>query len=249
MSSKPGTFGSLWPADESSQGKLIAQLQADVRELKAARTLENATIATGGLSILKAGALQVVNTASTVVLHLGLLKEDDGSTSYGMTLLRDDGTVSLQSDGDFLGIRDKTGRIVVSDDGKSGHGLATPHFDMGGLHDTNTAMWPSTNATTYTGIAGRYMEVINPRLTWQIYLYADAGVTASFQMTVNGSPISTVQTVVGAASGTISVWSTDADLPSGVSVGDVVPVMLNAKVSGSGNAKAMCQRFSGQQSA
>lgn len=241
------TVGGGIPADESYLVRRIEALETVVKQFMAARTLEAATIGAGGLTIENGGTLTVIDSSTgNIVLLVGQLIRDDMSVGYGFTSLRSDGTVVVQSDGDFFGVRDKASRIIVSDDGISGHGLANPHITGNTLQNTNVSTWMATNATTFTTVGTMYMEIQNPRLTWQINLLSDAGVTSQFLLLVNGTQCGTTQTV---APNTFSFWSTTESLPGGVSVGDVVEIDLQAKVSAAtASARASCYRIAGYQS-
>lgn len=47
--SEPGSFGAQWPKDEAWLVRKVEKLEADIRELRAARALEAATIGAGGI--------------------------------------------------------------------------------------------------------------------------------------------------------------------------------------------------------
>lgn len=243
-----GSLGGVAARDDDGWiARELAALREQIASVASGRSLESATVSGGQLKVTDEAELVVVDaTTGVVVLRMGRMFLDDASFGYGLTLTRSDGKVVLQNDGRFFGIRDKSGRIIVSDDSLTGHGLATPHIDSGGLYDTNTANWLRTNLTTFTAIGQKYMEFQNPRLTWQIGLFSDAGVTSQYRLMVAGLQVGTTQTVTG---GTFSTWSSDSDLPAGIEVGQVQPVWLEAKVSATtGFARAQCWRFSGQQS-
>lgn len=256
----PIGINNVAPGDPmTAMSRRIADLERTVRELAAAPALQNATIAQGGIQITNGGSVKVIDTGGNVTAQMGALpaqyNRSDGTPQPGLRFCRPDGTIAL-----FIGdlsptvppynaafqVSDRAGRIVLADDTNSGHGLAAPHIDAGGMYDTNALKWPATTNATFTTIAFKYYEVQNARVTWQIQMYADAGITAQYRLLMSGAQAGTTQTI---PAGTITNWSTDANLPAGVTVGSVVLVELQALSSAtSGSARAQCLRFSGQQS-
>lgn len=254
----PGLGGMVPDGDDAIMRKL-RNLEDQIRELRGARTLENAEIGVGGLKVTRGGSVQVIDPATGGrVFFVGDGEILDGSGRRQMSFMtwRDDGTAALQlSDGgtspghshqQALLWFDRGGRIVVSDDTVGGSGLANPHVESCGMQNTNTATWPATNATAFTTIASAVIEIQNPRLTWQVQTFCDAGVTAQFRMLCEGVQIGTTQNL---AASTFGYWSTTESRPSSVAVGDVVTVSLQAKVSATtGSARAVCYRLGGWQS-
>jgi hypothetical protein len=212
------------------------------------------------LSLLLAndGSLTMKSTAGTTVLYAGQAAIPDGSGRLQevFELYRDDGSIALAL-GDFgtvydhahqqaLQWYDRSGRIVLADDTTSAHGLAAPHLATSGtLVNTNTSTWPATTSSGFTTIANGEVELHNPKLKWTITLMADSGVTAEFQMLINGTQIGTTQTVTSG----FSTWTATNQSLGGLLPGGTYLVELQAKVTaGSGSARAQCLQITGDQS-
>ncbi len=143
-----------------------------------------------------------------------------------------------------LSIRDTDGIAVLAPDALSGKGLANPHVSDVTLVNTNVLLWPQTTNTGWTTIAHAYMEIQNPKLTWQIEHTADT--SGQIRVLLDGAQVGSGVEPVSSSFGT---WSTDAGLPAGVAIGDVKLVELQARVTGgSGSCYAQAMRFTGQQS-
>lgn len=237
----------------------VQDLERQLNELRAARSLESSSIGAGGLQVVNGGSIAVIDPATNRgVAFFGQTVIPDGSGRTQMVSLftRDDQTAALQladvgtapghTHQQALQWYARSGRIVIADDTTSGDSLARPHVEVGSLYNTDVSTYPATNATTFTTIAKRYFEVQNPRLTWQVELFAETGVTGQFKMLMNGIQVGTTQTV---AALTFANWSTIEDRPVSVNVGDVVLVELQAKSSATtGKAKAQVLRFAGWES-
>lgn len=265
MAGGPTFGGSISGQDGAGAlARRIENIERDISEMKAARTLEAATIQQGGIQIVQGGTVKVVDANGNVTAIIGALpaayNRSDGSPQPGLMFSRPDGTTAL-----LLGDRNATvppysaafqvidrlgGRVVLSDDTNSGHGLATPHVLHSPLQDTNVTTWPSTTATSWTTIANGLAEMQNPKLQWQIALSADAGTTAQFRLMGNGTQLGTTQTVVGGGSGVITYWQpASVNMPAGVSIGDFLSLSLDAqRTAGTGSARAVCIWLSGMQS-
>ena len=238
----------------------VRTIKTQIQELMSGRRILNAAeIDEGGLSVVDGGSFNVLdqNTSNTV-FFVGYQEIPDGSGRKQMSvqIRRDDNSAGIAL-GDFgavpghahqqvLAWYARLGRVVVADDTIDGTTLANPHIETGGLQNSDISTWPATNAQTFTTIAGGYLEIQNPRLTWQVTMFSETGVTSQFRMLVNGTQVGSTQTVPSFSFGS---WSTIENRPSNVNAGDVVFVELQALSSASsGKAKAQCYRLAGWQS-
>src|SRR5437879_12672758 len=91
------TIGIADQLDPGAINRLLAELVKQVRELRAARRLESATIGAGGLTVAAKGGIGVVDDFDNILLDLGALSvplSPSGHTQYGFLVYRqhDDGT-------------------------------------------------------------------------------------------------------------------------------------------------------------
>lgn len=176
-------------------------------------------------------------------------------TLRGLVAYRQDGSPMLSTEtgpsvaaGGFFAVIDRNGRIVLSDDAVSGHGLAAPHLGGAFLSSNDVTTWAKTTSGAFTEIARGYYEVQNPRVQWVIEHGCDGGTTGEIRVKINGSQVGSTQT---SPDGVISQWfDTGEDIPSLASViGGVLPVTLEARTtSGGGNVYARLLLLRGQQS-
>jgi hypothetical protein len=241
-------------------GRELKKLREEVAALRTARSLENAFVGRGGITIGDDGSLTVKDSDGHVVAIIGALptayNRSDGSRQPGVALYREDGTLAA-----LLGdvnptappyrqawqVLDRAGNIVMADDTNGGKGLANPWVGGGiVLADTNVGNWPQTTSGTFVDIASGWYRVQNPRLSWDINMVCDAATAGQVKLLVGGTQVSTTQTV-----GTSFIdWFGDrVALPAGTSIGSIVSVELQARrTSGTGNVYAIAQRFEGDQS-
>lgn len=237
----------------------VRNLERQVQQQGASRTLENATIDQGGISLVNGGTVRVVDSAGVEIARLGALPglydRADGSPQSGVLLQREDASAALLL-GDAnagtppfkqsLQVFDRAGSVVLADDATGGVGLARPHIPLNPLTTTTVATWPATSAATWTTIADAYTERQNPRVSWIIELNADAGVTAQFQLLYGGTPIGSVQTITGPG---FTVWSDTQPISASVPFGAVSLLALQAQITGgTGSARAVQLSLAGSQS-
>lgn len=253
------------PADPyTALSRRIADLERLVREMSAARSLENSTIAQGGVKIVNGGSVQVVDTGGVVIATVGALPAQynraDGSAQPGILFAREDGSHAAIL-GDLnplappykqsLQLIDRLGTVIVADDVNGGRGgLAVPHLAGSALQNTNVSTWPATTSATWTDIADAFFELQNPRLVWSATLFAAAGTTGQFRLVVDGTQVGTTQTVVGGGSGSFAFWNPPAAaIPATSNIGDIALVELDAqRTAGTGNVQAIVRFLSGTQS-
>lgn len=142
-----------------SRGKLerrLAELEREVRLLRAARRAESTSINQGSL-VVQGGSIQLLRDDGTLVAYFGPVVLPGGTPSAGVILNRHGGEQYFVLAGDpgaqFWALEDEAGNIVMSDDAASGQGLATPYIPlnsfptrvlltMGGQVTTNLAFEP-----------------------------------------------------------------------------------------------------------
>lgn len=267
---RPGSIGSIVPPGDDDVYRQLAELKRQIAELRTAKvgnamTVDGAPGITvknhGGILIKDGGGLSINDGGDIAINDGGTLSIYDASGRLavlagfaavsghtGFATQRPDGSASFQADdsaGGFVGIFDRAGNIVVSDDATSGAGLASPHLALGELMDTNVATWPATSAGAFTTIAQCVIERQNPKLAWTIAIAAyGAGVTGQFKLLLNGTQIGSTQSVTN----TVAYWSDTDTWPGGTSIFADYSLELQARVSaGAGTAAAQQYRLRGVQ--
>lgn len=261
MTTNPGDLGRL--AEKSSPDYLmrrLADLEAKVRRVETARSLEAATIGRGGITIGDQGSLQVKDVDGHLVAIIGALPSEfnraDGTPQPGVALYREDGSVAaLLGDGNptvspyrqAWSIFDRAGNVVMADDTNGGVGLAAPRVS-GGIHlaDTNVVRWPQTVSSTFVDIATGWLTVQNPRLSWDINMVCDASTSGQVRLLVNSAQVDTTQTV---GTSFVDWYRNEIAIPGNPAPGNIIFVQLQARrVSGTGGVYAISQRFEGDSS-
>lgn len=241
----------------------IAALEARIKELETARSLENAHVGAGGITLGNNGSLTIQDADGRVVATFGALppafNRADGSRQPGVALYREDGTLAA-----FLGdtnpttppfrqslqILDRQENIVVADDTNGGQGLANPYVSGASWSDSNITRWPSTTGATFTEIAYAYHTAQNPRVQFDIDLQADASTTGQFRLMVTNHTgtavqIDAIQTVTGA----FKHWTKfQVALPAGTQWGELLYLSLQGqRTAGTGTIRGIVNRWEGDQ--
>ncbi|MFL6144098.1 MAG: hypothetical protein ACJ72N_19815 [Labedaea sp.] len=115
------------PPDRDWITAKIRDLEQAIEQLRAARAAEATTIGRGGLKIVDDGSIKLVDDNGHTILYAG----PDSQGRQIFELRRENGQLVLRTF--YLGtgqqvwaLHDRSGRLVASDDGISGAGLAEP---------------------------------------------------------------------------------------------------------------------------
>jgi hypothetical protein len=128
-----------------------------------------------------------------------------GSPHDGFLVFNRSGTLALSSfskvsDGSgYTGIWDKTGNVVVSDDGASGKGLARPWISHSFTNTTEISAPPTsrqTANTTDTALVSTITPIQHPRMTIWLYVYIQ---TSPATATIKVKDITTGETLYTSA--------------------------------------------------
>ncbi|MEV0843603.1 hypothetical protein AB0I55_29170 [Actinocatenispora sera] len=189
-------------------GDLISGLRRDVQ---AARTQAQSRLPFrrikvallelfGNLAVRAGGTITVDNSAGSTIAAIGNLGQASGQTIWGMRLARPDGSDALivygapNGDLTFVAIKDKLGNIVVSDDGLSGQGLATPYVPYGPLSmsatDTNFQKLPASTSSSFETLLEGVVPLTHPRIRVQIFWQCDnTALSGDGRLLINGHQI------------------------------------------------------------
>lgn len=176
----------------------IADLKREIRELRAERRLGASTIAAGG-------TLRVVDSNGTVVAMIGNLAEVAGEGQQGFWLgrpgLSTSQAISVFGTGEggdlgFVGLWDRAGVYIVTDDAESGQGLARPYLSMT-MGDFLTVP-PTITSGTFVDVAVGLAAIHHPVLVANVLVYSSTGVTTGeAQLAINGTPVGTPISIAG----------------------------------------------------
>jgi hypothetical protein len=190
----------------------LVELEAQVREMRAARRLEAATIGAGGLTIKDGGELVV---RGGVVRHQTESGQDRmyfGPLVYGPPwdpgvgfIFRRNGGGILMSlegadpDNQFWAVRDEDGSIIFSDDAATGKGMATPwlaHPMMPSFNIDTVAQLPGTPGSTFAGVLEARVPLSHPRLRMMALVGGSdlATVAGQGRWTVDGTTVGSTVT-------------------------------------------------------
>ena len=221
--------------------RMIADLQRDMRELRAARRLPTSTIDASQ------GALRIVD-GGVEILRIGEL---DGRYR-GTVIRRRTGQTAFTSwspaadDPGFVGLYDLHGSGIFTDDAVSGHGMATPWLShpVGMSYNTETsALWPGTSSASWTSLWQATIPLTHPRLR-VLALYADsaAGVAGQGRLTIGGVQVGDAVTL----SGDFAWMDMAVDIPDWATRGYLseADVTFDARRTGGTAGKVTCAVYS-----
>jgi hypothetical protein len=213
------TLGMGMPPDDSWIARELKDLQRQIVELRAARTLEAATIGAGGItvdggsiSIKQGGAIAVYDQNSgRLVFYVGRAGFNstpaEGYTDQMVVqVFRDDGSAALQladlnatpghAHQQAWQSFDRTGHVVMADDTNSGTGLARPYLSLGQFEDISAASIPVTTSATFVDLQWTAAYRQHPKANLSVIVYSSDGATtgtvqiADVPGNVIGSPLS-----------------------------------------------------------
>lgn len=195
------TAGDQLPPDPQTMARRLAALEREVRELRAARRLEQATVGAGGVRIVNGGRHAMDTSSGVRMVDIGAIEDDrfdhgDGSAQQAMWFRREDGSLIFSC---FSGIggttpqawswRDRTENQVVADDTVSGMGLARPYLPVALMpaFDGGWDYWPRTSATSMTELWRGVVYKQQPRLVVVAEASMDtSGATGYIELRING---------------------------------------------------------------
>lgn len=194
-----GSIGNVVPNDRGGMARRVADLERKINELEHAQSGNAMTIdGPPGVTIKGGGALRVIDPSTgTSTVYVGQLGFNDGSgrVQGGLVFRRADGTAAfgLADNGtvpghDFqqnLAWFDKTGHIVVAEDG-DGNGIANPYIPLGQWTSNNPPLDTTTSASfTTLQTCGGYRQ--HPRIALQCLVRCSDGTTAGQVRVIDGT--------------------------------------------------------------
>lgn len=159
----------------------LNKLEAEVRELRATRRLEAASIGAGGITVKDGGTVKVIDAAGNTLAVLGDLSSVIGGRR-GVWLGRADGSPAIAvygtgpDDTGFVGIYDLSGNYIITDDVYSRRGLGRPYLQLS--VGEITAPTATTTSGTFTDLLTGRNSVQHPVLYAYVLVRASDGTTA-----------------------------------------------------------------------
>ncbi|WP_411078513.1 hypothetical protein [Streptomyces sp. cmx-10-25] len=197
------TPGDQLPGGPQQMARDIADLKRQVRELRAARRLENAAVGAGGLRVVNGGRLAMDTPGRVRMVDIGKLNDQqynhaDGTPQQAIQLRRDDGTLAWACfsyppsgfETQAWKFYDRTGNVILAEDTNSAQGLARPYLPvpLGPAYEGSWDYWPRATATTTTRLwQGRfYKQLPNIVLVMQASMDT-SGATGTIELAVGGT--------------------------------------------------------------
>lgn len=224
-------------ADKDDQWlrRTLRDLQRQIDEVRRARSLENASISNGGLTVKGGGGIRLKAPDGTPIFVMHSNPDNprpDGTPQPEVIIRRDDGTAALamhdplpNQDGYNQALRwfDPTGNEIVADDMTSRTGLALPWMPAP-LYPARYTDWPGTDSGTFETLWQGFIPKINPKLRLYFTHTSDvAGTTGEVRVTVNGTQIGST-----AAVGFV-IASAQLDETTSAAIHDVLDVQIQAR--------------------
>jgi len=205
------TAGDQLPAGPTDLARRVQALEQEVRELRAARRLEAASVGEGGLSIRDGGRFTMATPTGVRMIDVGAITDPtfnhaDGSEQQAMFFRREDGSNFLVcyayppsgSETQAWKFVDRSGNVVVAEDTNSARGLARPYLPipMGPDFEGGWDYWPRATGTTTTILwSGRFYKQ-TPNLAVVVQASMDtSGANGTLDMTVQGTVQGAAQNV------------------------------------------------------
>lgn len=224
----------------------FADLERQLRELRAVRSLEGSSIGRGGLTVMGSGGIKLVDDDGNVMFEFHgdpNIPDPDGKPQPRLVVNRVDGTACLlvddpapMADGyhQFIRIWDRSGNEIFSEDANSGVGIANPWL-TGTMFPARYTDWPKSTSGTFETLWQGQLSVKNPTLTvGAMHTSDDSATTGEVRCQVENATFGDTVTIGFVITG--SFVANQLPWPAGVDINDAVTVTLQARrTAGTGN--------------
>ncbi|MFB9661606.1 hypothetical protein ACFQS3_02690 [Glycomyces mayteni] len=198
------------------------QLESKVNDRLSGRTLQAASIGSGGLTVkdggkitVDGGELVLLAEDGTTVAKLGMVSFGGESTAGWQFNYPTGGRAFIMGGSaasPAIVFYDLAGNYVMSTDAESGYGIARPYipYRMVASSDSQVAttgpFWPSTNSSTFVELFHGFSPIQHPKISFAMGTAASGGAT-EWQLLIDST---TIATGTGNASGAYSIpgWGT-----------------------------------------
>lgn len=214
--------GEQRPKDAAWLAREVADLKREMQELRAARSLEAATLGAGGLVIKDGGEWRVLHDNGTELMAV----RRNAAGAYVIILRRDDGSVAFEiqslnpaSNGQYWALKDRLGQIVVSDDAVTGDGMARPWLPIPFVRiDTAPPVNSGVGVTqsgSFVGVYEAFTNRTHPHVEARLYLSANAdGVTTGEgRLMLDGVQVGSTITITAGAQTNVTIVSKRITVP------------------------------------
>jgi hypothetical protein len=203
--SQPGVAPGPIPQPNDRLEQRIAALEQQIREINR-KTLYSAKISGGDLTVQDGAEFSVLHELGGWLLHVGI----GASGKYFLTIRRDDGTVALEigTTGEgkqFVGVWDRAGHLVLSDDAASGQGLSRPWLNVPMLNTTAASLPTTTSAAWFTVASSGWIQKQQPFIEAQALLLSNGGGVGQARYAINGNQVGNVMPIASGAFGWTSL--------------------------------------------
>ncbi|MFJ6235030.1 hypothetical protein ACIQH0_13090 [Streptomyces griseus] len=195
------TAGDQVPGGATDFDRRLKSLEREVRELRAARRLQNASVGSGGLRIVDGGRFSMETPEGRRMVDIGAISSSDydhadGTKQQAIFLRREDGSLLFAcfayplgggSENQAWTFYDQNRNTILAEDTGSGTGLARPWLPMNTPTSMDSTQWPRTAAASFTTIATAWNTKWQPRLRVYGLTAAVGGGTGEVQLLLNGS--------------------------------------------------------------
>lgn len=194
------TAGDQVPGGTTDMTRRLAALEREVRELRAARRLESASIGAGGLRIVEGGRLAMDTPGGRRMVDVGTITNPaydhaDGVGQQAIFFRREDGTlffacfaVPAAGNGETQAwtFYDRTGNAIFAEDTTSGTGIAKPWMALVAPTNSDTTKWPASVTGAFSTIATSYNVKWQPNLRVFAHTAAVGAATGEVQLLIEG---------------------------------------------------------------
>ncbi|MGW3330298.1 hypothetical protein ACWDF9_07085 [Streptomyces rubiginosohelvolus] len=238
------TAGDQVPGGATDFDRRLKAMEREVRELRAARRLQNASVGSGGLRIVDGGQFTMQTPEGRRMVDVGAIASSDydhtdGTKQQAIFIRREDGSLlfgcfayPLGANGDLQAwtFYDREKNNILAEDTASGTGLARPWLPMNTPVASDSSQWPRTTNAAYTTVSTAWNTKWQPRMRVYGLTAAVGTATGDVQLLLNGA----------AWGPSVSIGSNidyTGDLPG--DIGDLFQLEVQARrVTGTGSAAA-----------
>lgn len=204
-------FEDLAPDGSDWVVRKIRDLEAQIEELRAARSGEAMSVGSGGITINDDGFLRMVDDNEKLVVYFG---PDDAGRQV-IRLQREGGKLVLYTgwagSTQFWALTDREGRVSFSDDALAGKGLARPWLPVyltptyvpstPAVGVTGTWCLDSTQVATEVGLWEGRASITHPWIQVDgVWGHATGSGTVTYRLKVNGTQVGTWTATSGVVS-------------------------------------------------
>jgi hypothetical protein len=232
----------------------IKDLEKRVIDLEKLTRIGSTSIDNGAL-IVKKGNQVIAAFGDLAQAGYSSIRRPDGTSQMGVLLYRDNGEIAFTMWDDsplaapgyqqYWAWRDRSGKIIFSDDTDSGWGLAVPYLPSGVWVNSDTAHWPTTQSATFVTAWDSFYRTQHNKVYVNFLIYCDAATTGEARFTIDGVQYGPTISATGAG---YAFFDQVIVLPQSMHMSGYPNYKIEyRRVSGTGNVKASPRIMYGRQ--